>query len=81
MTQRTIAQALKHWREVRGISQRDLADKSGVGYASIARIETGRQDPTVSLFSRLAEALEISLADLVTEAKASRPARKRARGK
>ena len=73
---------MKHWRAVRGISQRDLADKSGVGYASIARIETGRQDPTVGILTRLAEALGIDVVDFFgTPAKAKRPARKRARGK
>jgi len=70
---------LKHWRAIRGISQRDLADKSGVGYASIARIETGRQDPSVGMLERLAEALGIRLVDFFTEAKRQkRPARKRA---
>jgi transcriptional regulator with XRE-family HTH domain len=77
-----VNEAMKHWRAVRGISQRDLADKSGVGYASIARIETGRQDPTVSMLVRLAAALEIDVVDFFTGAKRQkRPARKRARGK
>ena len=79
MRHRTIAEALKHWREVRGISQRELADKSGVGYASIARIEPGRQDPTVGMLTRLAEALDIRLMDFFTgPARPERPARKRA---
>jgi len=78
MQQRTIAEALKHWREVRGISQRDLADRSGVGYASIARIETRRQDPTVGILTRLAEALEIRLADLFEETDRRRPKGRRA---
>jgi transcriptional regulator with XRE-family HTH domain len=71
-----IAEALKRFREVREVSQRDLAEKSGVGYASIARIETGRQDPTVGMLERLAEALGIGLVDFFTEPK--RPERKRA---
>lgn len=74
-----IGEALKHLREVRGVSQRDLAEKSGVGYASIARIETGRQDPTVGMLARLAEALGIRMVDFFTTPR--RPARKRARGK
>jgi len=78
MRQRTVAQALKDWREARGISQRDLADKSGVGYASIARIETGRQDPTVGMLERLAKALDIDVVDFFTTPKTTRPARKRA---
>ncbi len=77
-----IDEALRQWRKVRGLSQWDLADKSGVGYASIARIETGRQDPTVSMLTRLAEALSVSVPELFTPpTTAKRPARKRARGK
>ncbi len=59
-----IGQSLKRWREARGVSQRDLADRSGVSHITIARIETGRQDPTVGLLARLAGALRIRLADL-----------------
>ena len=70
-----IGEALKRWRQVRGLGQRGLADKSGVSYASIARIETGRQDPTVGLLARLAKALNVTLADLIGEGK---PARERA---
>ncbi len=77
-----IGEALKQWRKIRGLSQWDLADKSGVGYASIARIETGRQNPTVSMLTRLAEALGIEAVDFFTAPdKAKRSARKRARGK
>ena len=76
-----IAQALKRWREARGLSQRDLAAKSGVGYASVARIETGRQDPTVGMLARLAGALGIRLVDFFIEPRGKRrPAPKRARG-
>ena len=56
-----------------------MADKSGVGYASIARIETGRQDPTIGMLTKLAGAMRIRLVDLFSEPK--RPALKRARGK
>jgi transcriptional regulator with XRE-family HTH domain len=78
-----VSEALKHWRAIRGVSQRDLADKSGVGYASIARIETGMQDPTVGMLERLAEALGIGVVDFFrVPTKAKRPAKKkRARGK
>jgi transcriptional regulator with XRE-family HTH domain len=74
-----IDEALRQWRKARGLNQWDLADRSGVGYASIARIETGRQDPTVSMLTRLAEALNIGVVDFFrTPTTAKRPARKRA---
>jgi len=81
MTPDAVGNALQRWREDRGLSQRALADKSGVGYASIARIETGHQDPTVGMLARLAGALGIEVMDFFTGPKAKgRPAKRRARG-
>ena len=75
----TISEALKHWRKVRGPSQWDLTDKSGVGYARIARVETGRQEPTVGMLTRLAETLGIDVVDLFIGPK--KPTGKKKRGK
>jgi transcriptional regulator with XRE-family HTH domain len=75
----TIGQALKRWREVRGLSQWDLADKSGVGYATIARLETNRIDPRVSTLERLAKALEIDIVEFFREP--NDPTRRTAKGK
>ena len=80
MTPQAIAEALKHWRDVRGLSQRALAEKTGLTYVHIARLELAQSDPRLSTLVRLAEALEIRLVDLLTEPRARRPARKRARG-
>ncbi len=72
---------MKDWRQVRGLSQRALAERAGITYVHVARLELAQSDPRLSTLVKLAEALEISLVDLLTEPKASRPARKRARGK
>ena len=71
-----IAEAVKQWRKVRGLSQRALAERAGVGYVNIARLELGQTDPRLSTLQRLAEALGIRLVDLFEGPK--RPARKRA---
>jgi transcriptional regulator with XRE-family HTH domain len=81
MAKTRIAEAVRHWRGVRRLSQRALAERAKVGQVLIARLELGQTDPRLSTLEKLAEALEIRLADLLTEPKASRPARKRARGK
>ena len=82
MIHKTIGEALKHWREVRGLSQRQLAERTGLHYVHIARLELGQGNPTVSTLVTLAEALELEVVDLfTTPGKAKRPARKRARGK
>jgi len=58
---------LKEWRNRRGLTPWGLADKSGVGWASIARIETGRANPRLSTINRLAEALDLDPKDLLPE--------------
>jgi transcriptional regulator with XRE-family HTH domain len=80
MTPRAIAEALRRWREVRGLSQRALAEKTGLTYVHIARLELAQSDPRLSTLVRLAAALEIRLVDLLTEPKTKRPAKKRGPG-
>jgi transcriptional regulator with XRE-family HTH domain len=81
MIQNTIAGALKHWREVRGLSQRALADRTGLSYVHIARLELGQGNPTISTLETLAEALKIRLVDLITKPKGARPAKKKRAGR
>jgi len=77
-----IAEALKEWRRVRGLSQRALAERAGMSYPILARLELGQTDPRLSTLEKLAEALGIPVPELFTPpTKAKRPARKRARGK
>lgn len=64
MMEQGIGGALRRWRAARGLSQRALAARAGVDYTSIARIETGRQDPTVGSLARLAKALGTTVAGL-----------------
>ena len=52
---------LRHWRERRGYSVRELAARAGVGYVTVHRIEVGRISPTVSMLEKLATALEINV--------------------
>jgi len=54
---------LKHWRERRGYSVRELGRLAEVGYVSIVRIEQGRMSPTVAMLEKLAKALGIRARD------------------
>jgi transcriptional regulator with XRE-family HTH domain len=63
---------LRHWRERRGYSVRELARRAGVGYVTVVRIENGQVSPTVMMLEKLAQALEIEVRDFF-------PSRKRAR--
>jgi transcriptional regulator with XRE-family HTH domain len=54
---------LRHWRERRGYSVRELARRAGVGYVSIVRIENGQTSPNVTMLEKLAKALGIGVRD------------------
>jgi len=56
---------LKEWREKRGLSVRKLAERSGVHYVSIVKMENGNLDPRLSTAMKLSAALGISLSQLV----------------
>src|SRR5262245_49811167 len=67
---------LQEWRARRGLSIRQLADRAGVGFATVHRIEAGRISPTVRLLEKLAEALEIHISDLLPPKPRQRQRRK-----
>jgi transcriptional regulator with XRE-family HTH domain len=57
---------LKKHRKNRGLSQRALAEKSGVSPATIYELETGRRpDPRPSTLRRLAHVLGVEVHDLL----------------
>jgi transcriptional regulator with XRE-family HTH domain len=60
-----MAAKLKALRERRGLTQEQLAEKSGVSRTYLARLETGRQDPTLSTLEKLAKALGVKAGRLL----------------
>jgi transcriptional regulator with XRE-family HTH domain len=68
---------LRHWRERRGYSVRELAERAGVGYVTVSRIENGRMSPTVDMLEKLAKALGITVREFFPISK--RPAKGRQR--
>jgi len=56
---------LEAWRVVKVISRIRLAEKSGVGEATIARLERGETKARYQTIEKLAEALEITPQELV----------------
>jgi len=61
-----FGQHLRRLREARGWSQQALADVADVSKPTIYRIETARYSVTLDVLVSLAQALEISLAELVS---------------
>lgn len=58
-----MAILLRHWRDRRGYSVRELARRAGVGFVTVSRIESARMSPTVAMLEKLAKALGISVRD------------------
>ena len=54
---------LRHWRDQRGYTVRELARRAGVGYVTVVRIENDQVSPTVAMLEKLAKALGISVRD------------------
>lgn len=67
-----MAVLLRQWRERRGLSLHKLAEKAGVSYVTIVRIEQGRMSPTVALLEKLAAALGISVREFFPVERARR---------
>ena len=57
--------ALRVWREYRGLTVKQLAEKAGVSAPFVSQIETGQREGSVATMRKLAEALKASLDDLV----------------
>jgi transcriptional regulator with XRE-family HTH domain len=52
---------LKNLREMKGLSQAELADDLGVTRALIAQYETGAKAPNVNLAAKIAKALGVTI--------------------
>jgi transcriptional regulator with XRE-family HTH domain len=60
-----MASRVKRLREVRGMTQEALAKKAGLSRGYLARLETARQDPGLSVVERLARALRVKASALI----------------
>ena len=55
---------LKKLRQEKGITQEDLAYNSGISLSQIARIETGKINPTLCTLIEIAKNLKVNKQDL-----------------
>jgi transcriptional regulator with XRE-family HTH domain len=60
-----IGMRIKALREKRGWSQATLATKAGISRGYLARLETGRHEPTLTMLGKLAKALRVRVARLL----------------
>lgn len=60
-----IANQIIAYRESKGLSQEELAEKSSINLRTIKRIENGENNPRNSTLKLLCDALEIDIKDLL----------------
>lgn len=55
---------LRVYRDLRGLTQAALSERSGVNRVTVAEIETGRKQGSVATLRKLADALGVTVDDL-----------------
>jgi transcriptional regulator with XRE-family HTH domain len=60
-----ISMRIKALRAKRKITQAKLAERAGISHGYLARLETGRQDPTITTLEKLAKALKVPVEKLL----------------
>ena len=61
-----IGKQIQKLRETKGLSQQDLAAKCNFEKSNMSRLEAGRVNATLSTLEKVANALEVTLAELFT---------------
>jgi len=62
-----FGEALKRWRKKRGLSQDRLSKSAGIGSSYLSHVERGEQVPSLTIVLKLAYALEVLPADLLSD--------------
>jgi transcriptional regulator with XRE-family HTH domain len=60
-----VGMRIQRLREKRELSQEALSKKAGVSRGYLARLETGRHDPSLSTLIKIGKALKVKVSDLV----------------
>lgn len=56
-----IIQAIVNARKASNMTQKQLAERTGIDQADISKLETGNSNPTLQLLERLAEGMNMML--------------------
>jgi transcriptional regulator with XRE-family HTH domain len=56
-----VGDRIAAWRDTKGLTQHDLAERVGVTYAAVYQWETHRTTPTLAMLSKIVKALGVSL--------------------
>jgi uncharacterized Tic20 family protein len=67
MDAKQLGQKIQELRKQKGMTQEDLAEKTGLSVRTIQRIESGEVDPRSYTLNQIAEALGVEITDLTNE--------------
>lgn len=67
MNLESLGERVQSLRTDRGLTLRELADRSDVSVSMLSSVERGEKAPTVVVLDRIAEGLDVTLASLVAE--------------
>jgi len=56
---------IRVYRDLRGLSARELAEKTGISAAFLSEIENGKKDGGVATLKKIAQVLRVTIDDLV----------------
>ncbi len=62
-----VGPVIKSFRQKRGLSQGDLEKRTGLMRCYISRVENGHTVPSIETLSRIAQALEMQLIELLPD--------------
>lgn len=65
----TIGKNIKILRDIRGMTQKELAELIGVPAGTLSHIEKGTRQPSIDMLYAIADALSVSVINLVLEEK------------
>lgn len=60
-TKKLIGMRIKEIRRSKGLSQEQLAEKADINSKYLSRMERGTENPTLDMFIKLADALEVEI--------------------
>lgn len=56
-----IVQAIINARKLKGITQKELSERTGIAQGDISKLENGNGNPSIKTLKRLAAAMDMSL--------------------
>lgn len=62
-----LGDKIKHLREQKGLSQKEVSIAVGIDRGQYSRIETNKVEPMISTLTKIAEALGVKIIDILSE--------------